>query len=221
MLSPEPTWYTITHRVLETLYYVSGIAVAVLVGLGLRQIRLTKEIAEANKKREAVKLAATQCNYFAEQALQNLGKLDSLLEKLDIECFDPPQWKQKFPLTMDYVQFVQPSSDLKIIESSWDEIGWHIANCLNSFESFAIPFAAGVADDAVGFQEGAAVFCDTIRRFLPAIWYIRRDQDARYPSALSLYCMWENRREAEKVAPLAKNLQALVDIVDQTKVEPI
>src|SRR6266481_2593470 len=228
MTQPDPMWYTMLHHVLEVLYYISGIAVTVLVGFGLRQIRitseqlrLTKEIAELAKKRESVKFAAAQCSYFASTIVPRLGELNALCHSLKVTCFDSPRRQPSIPLTLSEIERPQPSFDLKPVEAIWNPTGYVAANCLNSFESFAIPFAAGVADDAVGFQETSALFCDSIHRFLPMIWYIRLTQDARYPSALTLYCNWENRRQAEKAAPLVKRAQALTETIDKNKIEPI
>ncbi|HXL22493.1 MAG TPA: hypothetical protein VOA78_08510 [Candidatus Dormibacteraeota bacterium] len=228
MLSPEPAWYIILHRTLECLYYVSGIAVAVLVAFGLRQIRitseqlrLTKEIAELAKKRESVKFAAAQCSYFAATVVPQLAQLNSLCHASKVTCFDLPRREPNIPLTISEIDRPHPSFDLKQVQAPWDHIGYAASNCLNSLESFAIPFAAGVADDAVGFQETSALFCDSIHRYLPMIWHIRLTQDARYPSALTLYCNWENRRQAERAAPLVKRVQALAESIDKNKIEPI
>jgi hypothetical protein len=228
MLSPEPTWYSAANRILETLYYLSGIALAVLAAFGLRQIRitseqlrLTREIAESSKRREAVKLAAVQCTFFADTVLPRLEALDAQCDASRITCFDSPRQEPHITLTVPKLELPPRTFDLKTLEPIWEQIGGVAANCLNSFESFAMPFAAGVADDAVGFQEASALFCDSIRRFLPLIWHIRSTQDARYPSALALYCNWENRRRAEKVAPILKDMQALTDSVDKNKIEPI
>jgi hypothetical protein len=228
MFSLEPTWYTLLHRILEILYYLSGIAVAVLVAFGLRQVRitseqlrLTKEIAELAKKRESVRFAATQCHYFASTVVLRLGELNGLCHSLKVTCFDSPRREPNIPLAISEIERPHPAFDLKKVESVWEQIGYVAANCLNSLESFAIPFAAGVADDAVGFQETSALFCDSIHRFLPMIWHIRLTQDARYPGALTLYCNWENRRQAEKTAPLVKRVQALTESIDKNKIEPI
>jgi len=224
----QSSWYTIFRQVLESLYYLSGVAVAILVALGLRQItitseqlRLTKEIAEAGRRREAVKFAAAQCKYFADVVIPSFAQLEGQCNSLKTDVFDSSRWTKPFPLSLSEIEQPCVSFNLKEIEALWMRIGYNLAKCLNNFENFAIPFSAGVADDAVGFQEASAFFCYAVRKLVPGIWYIRHTQGARYPSALSLFCKWENQRQAEKIAPQIKLMQAIVDSVDKNKTELI
>ena len=221
--------YTVIHDVLEWLYYLSGIALAILAALGLRQIglaseqlRLTKEIAEANKKRESVKLAAEQCRYFAEEVVPALDHLIKECVRLGIQGFKLPVQQQPHFVVQDG-EIKQVNVNLAVLQGEWNKICMVAVAYLNKAESFAIPFAAGVADDAIGFQETAATFCTGISSCLPAIWLLKQTQNVPFHSVLTLYCIWNNRLAADRVAPVLKGMQEIVQAADKdkNKIKPI
>ena len=92
---------------------------------------------------------------------------------------------------------------------------------LNKLESFAIPFAAGAADDAIGFQETAAAFLTTMDRFMAAIYYLRQTQGARYASALKLFSIWHARAVAQALGPAMLALQGMVNAGAQNQIPPV
>ena len=61
----------------------------------------------------------------------------------------------------------QVNYDIKRVTPEWTKVNNEVVDFLNKSESFAIPFAAGVADDAIGFQETAASFLSTISFVTP------------------------------------------------------
>lgn len=222
MPQPDPTWYVVLHRALEALYYLSGIALAVLAGFGLRQIRiaseqlkLTREIAEANRKRESVKLAAQQCEFFAESVVPALTALAMDIARLNIQGFKVPQIPP--PCVVCDGQIVQVNVNLKVLQSEWGKIGLAAITYLNKMESFAIPFAAGVADGEIGFQETASAFCKGVFQTLPALALLKEIDNVPYHSTLTLYCIWNNRLAAERAAPVLKSMQDIVEIADKDK----
>ncbi|MFZ0859893.1 MAG: hypothetical protein WAN18_04370, partial [Candidatus Sulfotelmatobacter sp.] len=44
---------------------------------------------------------------------------------------------------------------------------------LNALEAFAIPFAAGVADEDIGYRETARPFCQGALAYMPVIFQLR------------------------------------------------
>lgn len=227
MPHPDATWYTVLHHILEGLYFLSGISLAVLAGFGLRQIRLaseqlrlTKEIADANRKRESVKLAGEQCRYFAEKVVSAQITLSSECQRLNIQGFKVPQPP---PFIVRDGEFVPANIDLSVLRSEWSKIGLATVTFLNNLESFAIPFAAGVADDAIGFQETAASFCKGVSQVLPALLLEKQTNDVPFRSTLTLYCIWNNRLLAKRVGPVLKNMQDIVQAADKDKdkIKPI
>jgi hypothetical protein len=62
-------WFATLRDILELLYFVSGIAIAVAAFWGLKQLQISKQIARTNATREAIKLAADQCRHYAETSV--------------------------------------------------------------------------------------------------------------------------------------------------------
>jgi hypothetical protein len=85
----------------------------------------------------------------------------------------------------------------------------------------AIPFAAGVADDGIGFQETAASFVSTINVYVPAIYYLRQTQGVRYASVLKLWNIWHDRLVALALAPAIKGIQELIHAAEKNKIKAI
>lgn len=169
MSQPDPTWYTVAHNVLEVLYYLSGIALVVMAGLGLRQIRIaseqlkfTKEIVEANKRRESVKLAAELCKYFAESVVPSQAKLGMDCAQFNIQGFKVPQ--QPPPFVVRDGEIVQVNVNLNVLQSEWSKIGMAAITYLNNAESFAIPLRQEWQMARLGFK----------RRHLPSAWEFLR-----------------------------------------------
>lgn len=227
----QPTdWHSVrqtTRSVLEGLYFLAGIGIfaaacyaAKQVRIASDQIKTTKEIAEANSRRESVKLAAELCKYFAHEVVP---AQDALLKKYVAEkCTFLAPVQQAVPaFIIKNGDFAQVNYDLNKVTPEWAKVSIEIITFLNKSESFAIPFAAGVADDAIGFQETAAAFINTINAITPAIYYLRQTQGSRYASILKLWNIWHDRVVAQALAPAMKGFQELLDAAEKNKIKPI
>jgi hypothetical protein len=81
-------WFSYVRAILEVCYFASGVVLVIVAIRGLKQVKaaaeqvkvasdqlnLTREIATANTKREAAKLAAEQCLYFADELVPTFGE---------------------------------------------------------------------------------------------------------------------------------------------------
>jgi hypothetical protein len=178
-LSQPTDWnhvWLISKSVLEALYFLSGIGVFIAACYGVKQVRLasdqlkiasnqltiaseqlktTKEIADANSRRESVKLAAELCKYFAHDVVP---AQEAAVKKYVAEngAFLAPVQQPAPAFVIKNGDFVQVNYDISRISAAvWNTMNSEFIAFLNKVESFAIPFAAGVADDAIGFQETA------------------------------------------------------------------
>ncbi|MGC2706571.1 MAG: hypothetical protein WA361_18790 [Candidatus Acidiferrales bacterium] len=111
--------------------------------------------------------------------------------------------------------------DTKVQDAEVPRLIPELVNCLNSFEAFAIPFIAGVADDDLGFQETAVGFCRQVKELMPAIFYTRRKNMARYESTVRLFDLWNKRLEASSMVPLVKSMQAVIRAANEGKIKSI
>jgi hypothetical protein len=227
-------WHAVWHAtrgVIEVVYFLS---VAIAAWLGLRQLTLTKNLADAavkeltltqkladsNSRREAVKLAAVQCKYLAEEvvpAYDTLGEKHNRegLTFMRIVVGQPPAFLVRNG------EIVHANYNMQTLATEFAKVNREVVTYLNMAESFAIPFAAGVAADDIGFQETANSFCLGITSCMPAIFFIRQTQNVRYVSALKLYEIWSNRLAAQALAPLLPNLQAAINAAQNQNIPQI
>src|SRR5713101_853400 len=113
-MNPQTGWFAVARAVLELLYFASGVGILAAACYGLKQLKLTRDIADANSKREAVKLAAVQCRYFAEQAVPALNDMFVEYRKSRLTFLAPQQQQPAFVLKEG--EFVQAKYDIKVIQ---------------------------------------------------------------------------------------------------------
>jgi hypothetical protein len=236
-LSQPTDWHYVwqtTRAVLEALYFLSGIGILIAAIYAASQVRIaseqlriaadqlktTKEIADANSRRESVRFAAELCKYYADKIVP---AQDAALKKyVSEQCtFLAPVQQQSPAFVLKDGDFAQANYDINKIPPEWNKVNIEIVTLLNMLESFAIPFAAGVADDGIGFRETASVFHTTIDAYMPAIYYLRQTQGVRYASALKLWNIWHDRMVAQALTPAMKGFQDLIDAAEKNKIKAI
>jgi hypothetical protein len=201
--TPSVLW-----NILQGLYYVAGIAIAVAAFIGLGQLNLTREIAKTNAKREALKFAAERCQYFAEHTVPDHSKLAQAYFRLRLTFLTSnPQWQI---VNGEIVNHNFDAAAQAVQDAEVPQIMTELVYSLNSIEAFAIPFVAKVADDDIGYQETALGLCQQVKQLIPAIFYMRRKNAARYESTVQLFDRWNKRLVASAMAPHMKSLEAFI-----------
>jgi hypothetical protein len=225
-------WFQYLRAVLELLYFLSGIGVVVAVGLAFKQVRaavgqlriaseqlsLTKTLAEANNRREAVKLASDLCRYFAEHVVPALTALVQQCRTQGVTFYGLPP-KPAFALKDG--EFTQADFDMKTLAVEIPKVDKEIIEYLNALESFAIPFAAGVAADDIGFQETAHAFCTGVTMCMPAVFFVMTTQGVQFASLRKLYNIWNDRIMAKAMAPAVKQMQQFIEETAKKKIDTI
>jgi hypothetical protein len=228
---PMSQLYCTIRAFLELLYFASGIAIAIAAFLGLRQLKIgleqvaiSKEVARTNAKRESVRYAADQCRYFAEEMVPALAKLGTEYQRLGLTFLNTlapdNQGPRQFMVQKGEIVPAR-GYDLSLLDRDWPKIAGPVVTYLNACESFAIPFAEGVADEDIGYRETARAFCQGIQECLPAIFQLRRTNQARYESTIKLHTMWSGRLTAEAVAPVIGILGDIVRNAGRDRIPPI
>jgi hypothetical protein len=199
------------HRLLEDLYFIAGIAIALLAAIGLRQLtltrsglQLTQSLAQDGQRREALKLATDQCRYFAEMLLPEWKKLNERLAAgayrhviQGVDLLNP-----RFTVKNNFIAI--PNFDQK---RTLDELHrLEAIDFMNLIEAFAIFFGTGMATDDVGYYETGIPFLQIMQQFMPAFLAIRQAQSGRYLSAVSLYERWQARYIKEQLTFIRNTL---------------
>ncbi len=209
-------WFETLRAILEVLYFVAGIAIAGAAFWGLQQIRLTKQIATKNAKREDLKFAAERCQYYADTVVDLWVKLNAEHERLKLTVFTTPI---RFEVVNGEIEL---SGKLNIpdVNKQTLQVGFPLLAYMNSLEAFAIPFAAGVADDDLGFQETARAFCESVQRIIVA-FVISRMVGPRYESCIRLYDCWSKRLKTDDLRKQMKDLEGKIKATPISKINPV
>lgn len=224
-------WQSVLRQILEDFYYVAGVAIAIAafkglgqLKIGAEQLKLTREIADSNikiartnAKREAIKLAAERCQYFAEHTVPDFARMGNKYQQLKLTFLTVPQ--PQFAIVNG--EIVNHNFNAAVQDAEVPLFIVDLVNSMNSIEAFAIPFMTGVADDDIGFQETALGFCQQVKDIVPAIWYLRRKNMARYQSTVQLFDLWNKRLVASAMAPLMKSMEATIKAANESKIKPL
>lgn len=215
-------WST-AKSILESLYFLAGIAIAVAafkglgqLNIGLDQLKATREIAKKNAQREALKFAAERCQYFADFVVP--------AQEAFVEAYKATKCTFYSKLGKFSVKGgeIIPSMgfDEALFDSESPRLRVTIPTFLNTLEAFAIPFIARVADDDLGYQETGIAFCAMVRDTLILLFKVRqRDYSGRYESTVQLYERWNDRRIAEELGQKLKKAEE--DVKQRTKPQKI
>jgi hypothetical protein len=203
--------WPVVRSILEALYFVAGIviAVAAVIGLkqlslGLEQLRATKDIAKNNALRSALEFATERCQYYADKIVPAHEAFRQLC--LAAGCTFLPlsnKWAVKNGEILPDPAFKQAN-----FQSQFDALRVAIPAFLNSLEAFAIPFVARVADDDLGYQETGISFCSVVKETMAFLFYMRQMSfSGPYQSTLRLYERWDGRRNAEEIGRALKKAE--------------
>lgn len=154
------------------------------------QIITSKKIAATHAKREAIKIATEQSNYFAKEIIPNINKFHKL------------KGQNKYPILMK-TEVIEdwPSVQCKIqnIPSLIAEVESNnclVLNILNQLEGLAMYFVCGIADSNSAYGPLSSSFCDNVKIFFPYMILVN-DKFNQFGNILKLYGAWSARSKAE------------------------
>jgi hypothetical protein len=217
MVTMNSGWFVTLRSILELFYFVSTIVLTGVAFYGLKQLRLTKQIATNNAKRESVKFATERCQYFAETIALARTKAMASYHQQKFTCLRDQRFR------IERGELVDHNFDKQRIALCEREVlsaSSAFVELLNYMEAFAIPFVAGVADDELGFQETASAFCQFLAEVMIVIAAFR-SQGPRFESCVKLYESWAARLEAEKMKPLVQSMNERIKAAEKAKFPPL
>ncbi len=194
------------RRFLEIGYFIAGLILPILAAFGLYQLKLTRdglkqtqELAQTSENREALRLAIEQCLFYAQKVspaqdevarrvlTAQSGKFAHIV--LNPNLAQPPCKVSKGTIQLSYELNLEHAAKLM------DEL--RPIDFMNLLEGFAIPFAANMANDDVGYFETGTAFLQLAQTYMPCFQFLRAAQQARFMAVTSLYEHWQLRYTKE------------------------
>lgn len=200
---------------LENAYFVGGVVIAIASIVALYQIILTKRIARSNAMREAYRLAAEQCAFFAADILPLLSSVKKEFISAGITI------NSKAKVRDEKGGFAVNLSDIDL--SDIDKINKMITPpglLLNRLEAFALYFVTGVASEKAGFNTLGSVYCDIVKEFMPYIALVA-DDELTYPHVGSLYKIWKQRKERIRLTMDKAKIEKKLKETPKVTINPI
>ena len=171
---------------LEMASFVATIALALFAALALKQIVVAKDALVVAKddikirsRREAIALAAKQCEDFA-ATIQKIDNLELEFTKNHVKIRN--SWELANKNFDDTTLKDQKAARVWIQEVESKKLGNTANIILTHLEAFAIYFAVGAADEEVAFPVAGPVFCSYVENLTPWLILLRSQTDKSYTS---------------------------------------
>ena len=224
-----PLFFQTLRTILEIIYFISAPILVFLGVKGLRQIKIgseqlrqTKVISNLQARRDAAKLAAQQCEIFSQIITNEFNTWMEYIESKNVPLFLKGAIEEKVT-----TQAGSKTASFKLINGKFIDYRQEICEAFpygmplaNKLEAFAVYMVKGVADEAVTFAPCSDIFCKAVRSLLPLL-LIEHDANGTFDNTLSLYLIWNERRNKLKILLEKNKLEEQLKQMTDIKVMPI
>jgi len=212
-------------EILDVVYKISGIVLVIGLLFAYRQYVKTGEqtktqieLSKINAKREAICLAAAQCDNYGGHLMKMAGDLHRKIRERKCEFLTRTKVIIKEDqMTLD-TSNLRPE-DQKKMTDHFEEI----TLLTNAVEGFAIYFASDVADDNIGYIECGRGFVKYFEDNF-ALYCIDNRVQNYYKATQALYWRWKKRLVAEELVKqheeLTKQMTITRQKIDPSKLKP-
>jgi hypothetical protein len=199
---------------LELLYFLSTIALAVIAGYGLRQIKLLKRDMHTRNDRAAKEKAIEISDRFVNSV--NIGlKYHEALKTGGLKIYHGPIGDfTSSSLTKDW----RENANKKIpMASLWMPI-------LNEYEGMAAGYMSGVADEQLGYKILGMGFCKAVQHNYDVICLQRghgKGEWNYWKNTIGLYKLWSDRIKQEGLLEKLDDVSSQLRESSSAKITPI
>ena len=212
------SFFNPTMSIVENLYYLSGVFVAVFAFIGLFQLFLTKRTIQVSSERDAAKQSAIQIELFFnkiiplinEFTIKNKGKNYPTPMPLDWQ-FNHENVKKSFS-KKDIALYAK---DFLAIADEWIKIA-------NSLEAMSIYFLKGIANEELGFSSIGWQYVNQIEEYYFYYSVLRSNAVSKeYLNSMELYDLWRNRIRKTEFTFKKMDLEKRISEIAEQKIKPI
>lgn len=189
--------------------------------VAVQQLRLTRKIADTNVRRESTKLATDQCRYLADVVFPAFDRFSRKYNEAKLTFLSKKLQAAQPLIQLTNGEFANPNHDPAALQKEWGLINVELIEYLNFCEYFALPFAAGVADEKVAFPVAALPFITAVNTGIIGVYQLRSMGAGRYESTLKLYAVWFSRLVSAAAASAVPQMQQLIKTAAANKIEII
>jgi len=200
---------------LEIVYFLCGPLILIVSILGLKQIKIAKDTLKTSSKRDALRLAAEQCQNYCDHIIPLQNTFHQAVGKHNVLFFkrakvDISEGGCKVQVRYEGIT----NKDMADLEKVSSET---LAAC-NAMEGFSVYFSSNVADENTAFLSVGKTFCQTTQYLLPTL---AQDYERGYfKHLMQLFSMWYSRIEAEKLAKQKHGIEEKLKTINTNTCPP-
>lgn len=206
------TW-EIAFKILESLYYFSGIALVIVAVVGLQQLSISKKNARISAKREALKYSNEQVHFYLTNIIKLQNYLDEEIKKYNINFY------QKADVVINgksvKVKFNSGKEEVEKLKY----ISGPFGDMMNAVECFAASFISKLADEKSAFKSVGKTYCLAIREYMPQL--IIHTRNGYYKNLMELFFIWDSRIQQIKLIEDKTNIEERLSEIDNKIITPL
>lgn len=202
-----------SKSVLENIYYLSGVIIAILGFAVIIQLKLTKKAIITSSQRQAAELAGKQVEIYS-NVIKDQDEIFLYENEKKIEPKKIIGLKKFDENELEKIIGKKALIDNKLFLLENLDYTKMISNSLNSMEAFATYFASGIANEEIAFSALGSSFCFSVEKYSLIICVSRNDKDdLTYNNIVKLYDIWNSRIKSQKIInDLEKNKVELLKL---------
>ncbi|NJJ38391.1 hypothetical protein [Paenibacillus apii] len=199
-------------KILQQILSLAAPPVVLIVSIiGLNQLKIAKNNARMNAKRESYKLAAEQCNNYLTHIIPKINEIHEYMRENNIKSLGDATVENKGDT-------ITISSSLNKELQGQDIFISKIVGTLNSIEAFSLFFASGVSEEAVAFSSIGHTYCRNVKKLLPIVALA---EGKGYKSILIIYNMWNERLKHEEALRNKRLADSELDNIRVTSIKSL
>lgn len=204
---------------LEISYYASGIAVAIAVVYGLRQISLLKKDIRLRNERAAKEKAIEYGRRYLRDYVDLEGIFFSACREAKLRGYDGPIGDFTSGSILGDARIAETSTKRYTTKPS-------LLPALNELEALSAAFISGVADEEAGFKIFGRSFCSTVENNYDIIALSRTADESAleyWYNIVRLYRLWSPRLEEGELRRTKNSLEAKIAAIarQSARIPPI
>ena len=180
---------TAIKPIVELLYFISGIGLAVFAYYGLQQISVMKSTSATQARRDALRLTSEQCTLYFEKIIPLQNVFNNNLKSKKIKYFEG--WSVEVLGDRITAKRKSPPDSEGLLAIAEDLV------FLNNMEAFSVYFTSKVADETIAYNALGKTFLGTVEKLMP--WILCCREDGYYKNIVELFMLWHVRAENEKL----------------------